>query len=88
ILILNSLKAAAELLDRRGGVYSDRPRMILYEMMGWKLSLPFLRYGKRFQMHRKLVQEYFHQKQCLSYYPLQTQQARRLLVNILDNPNS
>ncbi|KAH9170566.1 hypothetical protein EDB89DRAFT_1977337 [Lactarius sanguifluus] len=29
ILVLNSLKAASELLDRRANIYSGRPRMIM-----------------------------------------------------------
>ena len=29
ILVLHSLKAAFELLDRRANIYSDRPRMIV-----------------------------------------------------------
>ena len=29
IMVINSLKAATELLDRRATVYSDRPRMIV-----------------------------------------------------------
>ncbi|KAF9002118.1 cytochrome P450 [Cyathus striatus] len=85
-LILNSLDAAIELLDKRSGIYSDRVRLILYEMMGWFPLLIFLPYGKRFQKHRRLLQEHLHQKQCLSYHPLQTQQARRLLVDLLDDP--
>ena len=28
ILVLNSHKAAADLLERRGQIYSDRPRLI------------------------------------------------------------
>ncbi|KAF9002125.1 cytochrome P450 [Cyathus striatus] len=85
-LILNSLDAAIEFLDKRSGIHSDRMRLILYEMMGWFPTLTFLPYGKRFQKHRRLLQEYLHQKQCLSYHPLQTQQARRLLVDFLDDP--
>ncbi|KAF9002123.1 cytochrome P450 [Cyathus striatus] len=86
-LVVNSLKAATELLEKRSGIYSDRMKLILYEMMGWVPTLTFLPYGKRFQTHRRLLQEYLHQKQCLSYQPLQTQHARRLLVNLSDNPN-
>ena len=32
IIILNSVKAASELLDKRGALYSDRPRFIVFEM--------------------------------------------------------
>ncbi|KAF9002171.1 cytochrome P450 [Cyathus striatus] len=87
-LVLNSLKAATELLDKRSGIYSDRMRLILYELMGWFPTLTFLPYGKQFQKHRRLLQEYLNQKQCPSYQPLQTRQARRLLAHIADNPQN
>ena len=29
ILVINSLKTASELLDRRANIYSDRPRLIV-----------------------------------------------------------
>ncbi|KAF9002128.1 putative O-methylsterigmatocystin oxidoreductase [Cyathus striatus] len=85
-LVLNSLKVATEILDQRSGIYSDRMRLILFELMGWTRTLSMLPYGKRFQKHRRLLQEYLNQKQCLTYQPLQTQLARRLLVRLVDNP--
>jgi hypothetical protein len=43
ILVLNSLKAAAELLDRRANIYSGRPRMIMaQEIMSGNLAFAFL----------------------------------------------
>ncbi|KAF8987615.1 cytochrome P450 [Cyathus striatus] len=87
-LVLNSLKAATELLKKRSGIYSDRMRLILYEIMGWTPTLSLLLYGKQFQKHRRILKEYFQQKQCLSYHPLQTQHARRLLENLLDTPDN
>ena len=42
ILILNSLKAAAELLDRRASIYSDRPRLIMsQEILSGSLVFAF-----------------------------------------------
>jgi hypothetical protein len=43
ILVLNSLKAAAELLGRRASIYSGRPRMIMaQEIMSGNLAFSFL----------------------------------------------
>ncbi|KAF8989156.1 cytochrome P450 [Cyathus striatus] len=86
-LVLNSLKTATELLDQRSGIYSDRMRFVLYEKL-WIATLVLLPYGKRFQKHRKLLHDFLHEKQCVSYQPLQTQYARRLLVNLIDTPDS
>jgi hypothetical protein len=32
IIVLNTEQVAAELLNKRSAIYSDRPRFILYEM--------------------------------------------------------
>ena len=43
ILVLNSLKAAAELLDRRSSIYSGRPRLIMaQEIISGSLIFAFL----------------------------------------------
>ena len=46
MIILNSQKAAADLLDRRAGIYSDRPRNIVAsDMMTGGLFAPLSRYN-------------------------------------------
>jgi hypothetical protein len=36
VLILNSLRAAREILEQRGAIYSDRPRFVLFsELCVW-----------------------------------------------------
>ncbi|KAF9002155.1 cytochrome P450 [Cyathus striatus] len=87
-LVLNSLKVASEILDKRSGIYSDRMKFILYEMMGWLPNIAFLPYGKKYQIHRRLLQNYLHRKRCVSYQPLQIEQTRHLLVHLLENPNN
>ena len=45
ILFLNSLKVAAELLDRRASIYSGRPRLIMaQEILSGNLVFSFLGY--------------------------------------------
>ena len=31
VIVINSLKAAKELMDKKGAIYSDRPRMVLFQ---------------------------------------------------------
>jgi hypothetical protein len=46
MIILNSPKVAADLLDRRAAIYSDRPPLIVAsEIMCGGLLFPFCRYG-------------------------------------------
>ncbi|TFK36152.1 cytochrome P450 [Crucibulum laeve] len=87
MIILNSAKAAIDLLDKRSSIYSDRASSEVFMLMGWGDNVTFFPYGKRFQKHRKMLQEYFHQKKCEAYFPLQAQEAQRLLQNFMSNPN-
>jgi hypothetical protein len=46
ILVINGLKTAFELLDRRASIYSDRPRVIVaHEILCGGLFTVFIRYG-------------------------------------------
>ena len=46
IIFINSLKVAAELLDKRANIYSDRPSFIVAnEILSGGLFLSFLQYG-------------------------------------------
>jgi hypothetical protein len=52
IVILNSQKVAADLLDRRAGIYSDRPRNIVAsDIMTGGLLVVFTRYNDVFVSH-------------------------------------
>jgi hypothetical protein len=47
IIVLNSQRAAADLLDRRAAIYSDRPRLIVAcDIMTEGLNFAFARYGE------------------------------------------
>jgi len=46
IIVLNTQKVAADLLDRRAGIYSDRPRNIVAaQIMCGGLAMVFQNYG-------------------------------------------
>lgn len=46
VVVFNSLKPAAELLDRRASIYSSRPRLIMaHEVLSGGLFTAFLPYG-------------------------------------------
>lgn len=82
VVVLNSAKAAVDLLDKRGANYCDRPRFVLFEVMGWQTTLTFLRWGPKFKLHRRVLQRAFTPTSCLSYRALQEQEAHALLRGI------
>ncbi|KAI0096422.1 putative O-methylsterigmatocystin oxidoreductase [Nemania sp. FL0031] len=88
IIVLNSIEAAHELLDDRGANYADRPRFVLFEVMGWGVTLTFLRWSPRFKLHRKLLQTSFTQSACKAYRPIQVEEARRAARAIVADPGS
>ncbi|KAF8212691.1 cytochrome P450 [Mycena galopus ATCC 62051] len=84
MIILDSYEAAGDLLDKRGLIYSDRPKFTLYELLGWNPSTTFLRYGsKSYTTHRQMHQSYLTRHKLEDFKPIQTQEARTLLRNLI-----
>lgn len=88
VVVLNSVQSAVDLLDKRGSNYCDRPRFVLFEVMGWRATLTFLRWGPRFKLHRRVLQRAFSPTSCVAYRSLQEREARTLLRGILASPGS
>ncbi|KAF9509886.1 hypothetical protein BS47DRAFT_1348721 [Hydnum rufescens UP504] len=88
IIVLNSAKAAVDLLDKRGANYRDRPNFTLFETMGLTYTLPFLGWGPQFQKHRKLLQGYFTKHNVQAFRELQVSEARILVKNLIEQPEA
>ncbi len=86
MVCLNSVEAATELLDRRGANYCDRPRFALFEVMGWGLTLTFLRWGPQFKLHRSLFQKTFTQSNVKVFRPIQEHEARKAVAGLAVHP--
>ncbi|KJZ75867.1 hypothetical protein HIM_04691 [Hirsutella minnesotensis 3608] len=86
VIVLNSVQAAIDLLDRRGANYCDRPRFVLFEVMGWAKTLSFLRWGPAFRMHRAILQRSFQRTSIIRYQPLQERETAVMLKGIYNTP--
>ncbi|TFB01003.1 Cytochrome P450 1A1 [Trichoderma ghanense] len=86
VIVLNSVQAATDLLDKRGANYCDRPRFVLFEIMGWHKTLTFLRWGPSFRMHRRILQKNFQKSNIGRYRYLQERETIVLLRGIMDRP--
>ncbi|KAL7947244.1 cytochrome P450 [Trichoderma barbatum] len=86
VIVLNSVRAATDLLDKHGANYCDRPRFVLFEVMGWHKTLTFLRWGPSFRMHRRILQRSFQKSNIGQYRYLQEREAITLLRGIMDRP--
>lgn len=87
MICLNSVAAATEILDRRGANYCDRPRFALFEVMGWGLTLTFLRWGQQFKLHRSLFQKTFTASNVKVFRPIQLHESRKAVVDLLEHPD-
>ncbi|KAL5598744.1 uncharacterized protein BROUX77_005777 [Berkeleyomyces rouxiae] len=88
IIVLNSVTAAVELLDKRSGNFSDRPRFVLFEEMGWGRTLTFLPWGTKFRQHRKILQRLFQKSSLVGHRGLQESEATTLLRALISSPST
>ncbi|KAJ7622192.1 cytochrome P450 [Roridomyces roridus] len=82
IVVLDSLQAAEDLLEKRSAIYSDRPIFPLYELFGWTSTLTMMPYGKKFTQYRQMHHAYLNRQRCLDYHPIQLDEARTLVKNL------
>ncbi|THH14168.1 hypothetical protein EW146_g6132 [Bondarzewia mesenterica] len=85
-VIVNTLEAAKELLERRSAVYSDRPLIPMIEMMEWDFNLGLMPYSDKWRRGRKVFHQHFHARVAVVYQPLQEECARALLKLLLEKP--
>ncbi|KAL2193988.1 cytochrome P450 [Corynascus similis CBS 632.67] len=86
-IVLGSAQAAWDLLEKRGAIYSSRPRFI----MGGELLSDGLRglmapYSSFWRRWRKLLHGGFMQRQSESYRPIQSLESKVLMHDLLKNP--
>ncbi|PCH42868.1 cytochrome P450 [Wolfiporia cocos MD-104 SS10] len=87
-LIINSLQAAQDLLEKKSSKYSNRPRFILLsDLMGWDCVITHMSYGERFRKHRRWISKAFEGKDALqSYRPVQRRETYLLIAGLIETP--
>jgi cytochrome P450 len=86
MVVLNTATIANEILDKRGAIYADRPRFVLFDVMGWGLTLTFMEHGPRFKLHRSVLQSGFTKSAIVKYGSIQEDEARQAVTRILKQP--
>ncbi|KAF8066524.1 cytochrome P450 [Lyophyllum atratum] len=88
IIILNTVDAALEMLSGKGHIYSDRPTLPMGgELIGWKNTLPLVRYGDTFHRYRKLFHQSFGTPSAMkTFHEFEATAVRKFLRNILTSP--
>ncbi|EED79605.1 predicted protein, partial [Postia placenta Mad-698-R] len=87
VLVLNSMKAINDLLDKRSGIYSNRPTFtVVSELMGLSQSMPLLPYGEEWRAHRRLAHTALSPAAVKRYHGVQEDLAALLCQRLLQSP--
>ncbi|EIW84368.1 cytochrome P450 [Coniophora puteana RWD-64-598 SS2] len=82
VVVLNSEKAADDLLEKRSRIYSDRADISTIPMSGWDLDISYGRYNSEWRLYRRLFQQTFREQKVPDYRTTQLAAAHRLLMNM------
>ncbi|KAH9058060.1 cytochrome P450 [Lactarius vividus] len=87
IVVLNTQKAAADLLDRRSGIYSDRPRSVVSaQILCGGLNIVFQNNGPLWRRMRRAAHEGLGKSVAESFMRPQFNEAVILASGLLDKP--
>ncbi|EJT98951.1 cytochrome P450 [Dacryopinax primogenitus] len=79
--------AASDLLDKRAGIYSSRPHMVVFGALGTgQNNLVTMTYGERWRLHRKLTHMGVGLQQVRNYKPFQDDESRIVAYDVLRKP--
>ena len=89
-ILLNSSKAAVDLLDKRSANYSDRPILMMCgEIIGWNRSLGLVQYGSRFREIRKYLSRLIGTRTSMEKFTsLQEKEMAKCVARIMADPGS
>ncbi|KAJ3490425.1 hypothetical protein NLI96_g1432 [Meripilus lineatus] len=82
-IVLGSVQAAMDLLDKRSALYSSRQTLVMDGLTAWEFNFGIMPYSPRWRAHRKYFHEYFHLGAVKQYIPIQLQETRSFLRRAL-----
>ncbi|KAF4977219.1 hypothetical protein FZEAL_6247 [Fusarium zealandicum] len=86
-VILGSAQAAWDLLEKRGAIFSSRPRFIMGgELLSGGMRGLMAPYDSFWRRWRKLLHSGFMQRQSETYRPIQNLESRVLMHDLLNTP--
>ncbi|KAH9959904.1 cytochrome P450 [Russula compacta] len=88
-VMINSFEVAKDILDKRSGLYADRPDAPMAGfLVGWKDIVSFLHYGDHFKQCRKLIHGLCGTPVSLKkLHHIHEQESHKLLKDILARPD-
>ncbi|KAI0080132.1 cytochrome P450 [Panus rudis PR-1116 ss-1] len=87
IIVLSSTEAIYELLEKRGSIYSGRPKGVMtHDLVGSEWVLALAGYGERWRRLRRVFHQYFGPLVLPEYEAIQTEVTQTFLKRLLDSP--
>ncbi|KAF7374534.1 O-methylsterigmatocystin oxidoreductase [Mycena sanguinolenta] len=86
IVIVNSVKTAVEIFEKRAHLYSGRPVLAMLDLMGWDFNFALLSGGDKWREHRKMFHQHFRPDVSRNYHPIQMKKAHLFLQELLSSP--
>ncbi|KAG8752266.1 hypothetical protein FRC12_012051 [Ceratobasidium sp. 428] len=89
VVVLNSLQAVSEVLEKQSAVTSDRPRnVMLFEMCGFGETVGFRNHDELQRKYRRVMASSLHPAAARSYSELHTATSAFFLRDIVDRLNA
>ncbi|KAJ3518742.1 hypothetical protein NMY22_g13528 [Coprinellus aureogranulatus] len=89
IVVLNSLAACRELLEKRSAIYSSRPNMpMMNDLIGFDWNFAFKPYGEGWRERRKLFIRAVGLSNAKKYQPALARATSKFLLHVLDDPRN
>ncbi|KAJ7895083.1 cytochrome P450 [Mycena leptocephala] len=86
VIVLGTADAAHDLLDKKGEIYSGRPRQIVgHEILSGGMRGIGMSYGPHYRRWKSLLQAGLNHTAVLNYRPLQALESSILIRDILDS---
>ncbi|KAF7977292.1 hypothetical protein HWV62_4259 [Athelia sp. TMB] len=86
IVLLNSLEAISDLLDKRSSIYSDRPATPMMNLMGWSWLLTIMPANAEWRGQRRHFRQEFDGGAIRRHYPAIIDTTHGLLKGFLETP--
>lgn len=84
VIFIGDATIARALLDKRGDIYSDRPRMVMAgENLTKGMHLLLRRYNDQYKLHQRIGAPVLSPRASRTYYPLQDLESKQLLYEFL-----
>ncbi|KAG8221656.1 cytochrome P450 [Butyriboletus roseoflavus] len=87
LVFLNTPEVAFDLLEKRGAIYSDKPRLVMLgDLCGCKNMVAFTPYSDQSRRQRKLMQAALGSSSVKRYLPLLVLETKPFLRGLLEDP--